>query len=80
MNVTAHQLRTWKASSKRYQVIAAAIAEWACEQERGTALPGNYVFTRNLDFEPSIGTIQRAKRFLADQGVLEIAYGPYYVA
>lgn len=81
MKAADDQFRAWKASGKQYQLIAAVIAEWAGGQERGTALPGDYHFTRNLDFAPSQGTIHRAKRFLAAQGLLEAEHGrPYSVA
>jgi hypothetical protein len=80
MKATQEQLTSWRGSGRQYQVIAAAIAEWAASQERGTVLPDNQLFGRRLALEPSDATFHRAKRFLATQGVLEANDGPYYVA
>jgi hypothetical protein len=80
MKATDTQVRAWKTSGKQYQVTAAAIALWAAGQESGTALPGDYVVTRDLGIEPSTATIQRAKRFLAANGILRAGDGHYRVA
>jgi hypothetical protein len=60
--------------------IAAVIATWARGKERGTSLPSNADFERELDFVPSPSSYQRAKNLLARLGVLGAGNGPYYVA
>ncbi len=77
---TDAQLRSWLGSGKRYQLIAAEMARWAAGKERGTALPDNSEFGRDLDVTVSVDTYWRAKRFLVTQGVLSINDGPYQVA
>jgi hypothetical protein len=64
------QLSEWRTSGKRYQAIAAAIAEWAATQEPGTALPPNDHFSGNLDFTAGPETYRHARRFLASHGIL----------
>src|SRR5258708_22399606 len=70
MTVTDAQLRSWRGSGKRYQVIAATIAKWATGKERGTALPDDDEIGRHLDFVASPHTYWRAQGFLVTQGVL----------
>jgi hypothetical protein len=77
---TAEQVRSWRVPGYPYKLIAAEIAEWVAGKERGTALPDSAEFGRDLDVVVSAGTYQRAKRFLAAQGVLEASGGPYHVA
>jgi hypothetical protein len=60
--------------------IAAVIAIWARGRERGTSLPSNAEFGRELDFVPSPSSYKRAKNLLARVGVLGTGSGPYYVA
>lgn len=48
-----------------YKLLAAEMAEWADGKERGTVLPDNSVFGRDLDVVVGPSTYQRAKRFLA---------------
>jgi hypothetical protein len=73
------QMRSWRGSGKEYQVIAAVIAQWAAGKERGTALPSNEEFGRDLDFVAGPDTYRRAKVFLVTQGVLANE-GSYQVA
>jgi hypothetical protein len=80
MKPTDAQLRSWKTSGAQYKILAAIIAEWAADQESGTVLPGSYVFTRDLSFEPSPATIQHAKGHLAAHGVLAVSGRYYHVA
>jgi len=77
---TAVQLAEWRDTGHPYKLIAAAIAVWADRQERGTVLPDDDVFGRDLDVVVSPATYQRAKRFLVTQGVLSTSDGPYQVA
>jgi hypothetical protein len=65
------QLSAWRASGKRYQAIAAAIAAWAATQEPGSALPGDDHFSGDLDFTASPGTYRRARRLLAGHGIIK---------
>jgi hypothetical protein len=67
--VTAGEIARWRAAGRPYQVIAAAIAEWAARQEHGTPLPQNYYFRLNA----SASTYTRAKQLLGERGVLEEA-------
>jgi len=75
-NVSNTQLREWKATNHPYKLIAAAVAEWAASQERGTALPDDEYFR----IEASPSTYKRAKKLLQTHGVLEVRDGPFYVA
>jgi hypothetical protein len=77
---TEAQIRAWRDTGHLYKLIAAEMAEWAAGKERGTALPDNDQFGRDLDDTASPSTCQRAKRFLVRQGVLETNDGPHYVA
>lgn len=77
---TEAQIRGWKYTGHPYKLIAAEMAEWAAGKERGTALPENDQFGRDLNATPSPSTYVRAKRFLVTQGVLETNDGPHYVA
>jgi hypothetical protein len=74
------QVAAWRASGKQYQQIAAVIAVWARDQERGTVLPDNSVFGARLSFEASDSTYKRAKAFLVTHGVLSTNDGPFQVA
>jgi hypothetical protein len=74
------QIAEWRATRYPYKRIAAAIAEWAITQERGTLLPGNEFFAGNLDFVASVGTWKNARAFLAATGVLYRNDGPYQVS
>ena len=80
MKATDDQIRAWKGSGKEYQIIAAGIAQWAADKERGTALLSNEEFGRDLDFVASPRTYSRAKTFLVAQGVLSTNDGPFQVA
>jgi len=60
----------WQRTHYPYKRLAAQIATWAREQERGTALPGNDFFAGDLDFAASTSTWTRAKVFLRTVGVL----------
>jgi hypothetical protein len=79
-NASDAQVREWQASSRMDHQIAAAIAIWARGKERGTALPPDAEFGRELDFSASPSSYTRAKKLLAGLGVLSTASGPYYVA
>ena len=73
---TPGQVRSWRDTGHPYKLIAAAIAEWAADKERGTVLPDDQFFR----IEASASTYKRAKRFLVTQGVLETSDGPFQVA
>lgn len=73
---TPEQVRSWRGTGHTYKLIAAAIAEWAACEERGTVLPNNGFF----DIEASGSTYKRAKKFLVSQGVLCTDDGPFQVA
>ena len=70
------QARSWRGSGHRYKLIAAVIADWAVDKERGTVLPDNEFF----GIEASGSTYRRAKAFLVSQGVLCTDDGPFQVA
>jgi hypothetical protein len=74
------QLRSWRATGYPYKLIAAAIAEWATGQERGTVLPDDAEFGRDFDRVAGPKPFLRAKHLLVAQGVLEMDDGPFYVA
>lgn len=76
MRATDDQLREWQYTGHAYKTIAAKIATWAADKERGTVLPDNETF--GVDASPS--TYRRAKNFLVGKGVLETNDGPFYVA
>lgn len=78
--VTDAQVSSWRASGKAYQVIAAEIAVWARGRERGTVLPDNEVFGRQLSIDASPSTYRRAKMHLVALGVLSTSDGPFQVA
>jgi hypothetical protein len=78
--ITDAQISSWRATGHPYKLIAAEIATWARVKERGTALPDNSEFGRDLDVTVSPKTYRRAKTFLVAQGVLEASDGPHYVA
>jgi hypothetical protein len=74
------QVSEWQASNRMDHQIAAVIATWARGKERGTSLPSNAEFGRELDFVPSPSSYKRAKNLLVRLGVLGTGNGPYYVA
>jgi len=78
--LTDARLSSWRASGKTYQIIAAEIGEWARGKERGTVLPDNAVFGRQLGIDASPSTYKRAKMLLVAQGVLSTSDGPFQVA
>ena len=70
------KLRSWRATGYPYKLIA----EWAADQERGTAVPDNDYFAERLPIVCGPGPYKRAKEFLAAQGVLWSNDGPHMVA
>jgi hypothetical protein len=60
--------------------IADEIADWAAEQDPVTPVPDDVEIGDWLDFVASPGTVQAAKRALAETGVLVKAGGRFYVA
>ena len=74
------QVSEWQASNRMDHQIAAVIAIWARGKERGTSLPSNAEFERELDFVPSPSSYKRAKNLLVRLGVLGTGNGLYYVA
>jgi hypothetical protein len=80
VEVNDAQIAEWRRQGQAYKQIAAAIAEWAIEQDRHTALPGNEFFAGNLGITASKSTWTRAKAFLAAIGVLYSNDGPYQVS
>lgn len=73
---TDAQVRSWRASGKTYQLIAAEIAVWARGKERHTVLPYDPFFR----IEASRSTYWRAKAFLVKHGVLSTKDGLFQVA
>jgi hypothetical protein len=78
--ISSVQLRSWRATGYPYKLIAAAMAEWAAGQERGTVLPDNDEFARALDRVVGPKPFLRAKHLLERHGVLWSSDGPYMVA
>lgn len=76
VEVNDTQIAEWRGTNPPYKVIAAAIAEWAIRQDRGTPVPGNDHFAGDLDIVASASTWKRAKTFLAAVGVLNSNDGP----
>jgi hypothetical protein len=76
MKATDDQVRAWRGTGYAYKLIAAAMAEWAADKERGTVLPDDDFF----GIAASPNTYKRARTFLVTQGVLEANDGPHYVA
>jgi hypothetical protein len=74
------QVSEWQASNRMDHQIAAVIAIWARGKERGTSLPANAEFERQLDFVASPSSFKRAKDLLVRSGVLTRNGGPYQVA
>ena len=74
------QIGEWRSNGSPYKRIAAEIAAWAREQDRGTLVPDNDHFAGDLDFVVSDSTWSRAKKFLASIGVLYTNDGPYQVS
>jgi hypothetical protein len=74
------QVSEWQASNRMDHQMAASIAIWARGKERGTSLPSNAEFERELDFVPSPSSFTRAKDLLAGLGVLGTGNGPYHAA
>lgn len=80
LEVNDAQIAEWRSAGHPYKVIAAEIAEWALEQDRGTPLPGNDCFARNLPITASATPWKRAKVLLESIGVLYRNDGLYQVA
>jgi hypothetical protein len=70
----------WRATRYPYKLVAAAMAEWALRQERGTALPDGGFFAGDLPIVASASTWKRAKTFLVTLGVLRLGGDVYLVA
>ena len=80
VEVNDAQIAEWRHTGHPYKVIAAAMAEWARGQERGTLLPGNGFFAGDLDIVASASVWKRSRQFLAAVGVLYRNAGPYLVS
>jgi hypothetical protein len=80
VEVNDTQIAEWRHTGHPYKVVAAEIAEWAREQDRGTLVPGNDFFAGDLGIVASASTWNRAKTFLAAVGVLYTNDGPYLVS
>jgi hypothetical protein len=78
--VTDSQIAEWRHTGHPYKVIAAEIATWALEQDRGTIVPGNETFAGDLPIVASDSTWKHAKSFLEGIGVLYRNDGPYLVS
>jgi hypothetical protein len=74
------QLRSWRATGYPYKLIAAEMAEWATGKERGSVLPADDEFGRDLDRVVGPRPFLRAKHLLERHGVLASDDGPFYVA
>jgi hypothetical protein len=80
VEVSDAQIAEWRNTGHPYKVTAAAMAEWAREQERGTELPLNEHFAGDLPIVASASGWKRAKAFLEAVGVLYRNDGPYLVS
>jgi hypothetical protein len=80
LEVNDAQIAEWRNTGHPYKVVAAAMAEWAKGQDRGTLLPDNEFFAGDLEIAVSRSTWQRAKVFLVAVGVLYTNDGPYLVS
>jgi hypothetical protein len=80
VEVNDTQIAEWRHTGHPYKVVAAEIAKWAREQDRGTLVPGNDFFAGDLGIVASASTWNRAKTFLAAVGVLYTNDGPYLVS
>lgn len=80
VEVNDAQIAEWKRTGHPYKVIAAAMAEWALTQGRGTLLPDNGFFAGDLDIVASASVWKRSKQFLETIGVLYRNHGPYLVS
>jgi hypothetical protein len=80
LEVNDTQIAEWRNTGHPYKVIAAAMAEWALTQERGTLLPDNGFFAGDLPIVASASVWKRSKAFLEAVGVLYRNEGPYLVS
>jgi hypothetical protein len=80
VEVNDTQIAEWRHTGHPYKVVAAEIAKWAREQDRGTLVPGNDFFAGDLGIVASASTWKRVKVFLETAGVLYRGDGPYQVA
>lgn len=80
LEVNDAQIAEWKATNYPYKMVAAAMAEWARGQDRGTELPANDFFAGDLDIVASASAWKHAKSFLEGIGVLYRNDGPYLVS
>ena len=64
VQISAVQLRSWRATGYPYKVLAAEMAQWAAGKERGTVLPDDAEFGRDLDRVVSPRPFLRAKHLL----------------
>lgn len=78
--VSEAQVAEWRATNHPYKVIAATMAEWALNQDRGTPLPENSFFAGDLPIVASASVWKRARQFLEAIGVLYRNDGPYLVS
>lgn len=81
--VPAGKLREWREDGAVYKKIAAMMAEWAAGKERGTVLPGNAFFARDLDVQAVPRTFYAARKLLVREGVLTRLHadgGPFMAA
>jgi hypothetical protein len=78
--VPDQDIAAWRATGHSYKLIAAAMTEWAREQERGSAVPENTYFANRLPVVASPSVYKRARKFLVTQGVLWRTDGPCMVA
>jgi hypothetical protein len=80
VEVSNAQIAAWRATNYPYKIVAAAMAEWALPQARGTLLPDDGHFAGDLPIVASDSVWGRAKRFLEACGVLYRDDGPYLVS
>jgi hypothetical protein len=80
VQVNDAQIAEWRHTNYPYKVIAAQMAEWALQQDRGTELPANDFFAGDLATVASASVWKRAKAFLEAVGVLYRNDGPYLVS
>lgn len=62
VEVNEAQIAEWESTGHPYKVIAAALARWARDQDRGTLLPPNEFFAGDLPIVASATVWKRAKR------------------
>lgn len=80
LEVSESQIAEWRGTGHKFKIIAAAMAEWALQQDRGAYLPDNEHFAGDLPFVASASVWKDAKRFLESIGVLHRNDGPYQVS